>query len=324
VSSAKDLPVTIDDVRAAARTIEGRLRATPLVASASLGARVGTPLHLKLECWQKTGSFKTRGVLNRVAQLAAAERARGLVGASAGNHAQALAWAAATVGAPCTVVMPHSAPAAKLDATRGYGAEVILESSTLTVIARAQALAAERGLTFVHPFDEPAVIAGQGTVGLELARQLPDVGTVVVPVGGGGLIAGVAVALRALLPADVRLVGVEPDGAASMWRSRREGAPARLDAVHTIADGLAAPFAGELTFPIVERCVDDLVLVSDDEIRAAMTLLLERVKVLAEPAGAAALAALLAGRAAPLLGRPVVAVVSGGNVDVARLAALLA
>ncbi len=315
--------VTVDDVRAAAQTIAGRLHRTPLLGSQTLAERIGAPLYLKLENLQKTGSFKVRGVLAKVASLTTIERGSGLVGASAGNHAQALAWAARAEGIRSTVVMPETAPAAKLEATRSYGARVILEPNTLTVISRALELAAEHGYTFVHPFDDPAVVAGQGTVGLEILDDLPDVGTVVVPVGGGGLIAGVALAIKSQRPG-VRIVGVEPEGAASMWRSRQVGQPARLDAIETIADGLAAPFAGDLTFALVQRYVDDLVLVSDVEIRAAMALLLERSKVLAEPAGAAAIAALLSGAARIQQDMPVVAIVSGGNVDVGRLAHLLA
>jgi threonine dehydratase len=261
-------------------------------------------------------------VLNRIATLSRAERERGLVTASAGNHAQALAWAAAAEGLPCTVVMPETAPAAKIDATRGYGGTVVFEPSTLTVFQRAQALVDEHGYTFIPPFDHPVIVAGQGTVGLEILEDLPAVGTVVVPIGGGGLIAGVALAIKSQR-ANVQLVGVEPEGAAAMWRSRQEGKAVRLDKVDTIADGLSAPFAGEVPFAIVQQYVDDLVLVSDADIRAAMILLLERCKLLVEPSGAAGVAALLSGAATIATGAPVVAVLSGGNVDAGRLAKLL-
>src|SRR6266536_3904918 len=288
--------LTIDDVLAAQQVIAGRLHRTPLIGSAALSARVGAPLYLKLESWQKTGSFKPRGVLNKIAALSQPERDRGLVTASAGNHAQALAWAAAAEGVQCTVVMPQTAPAAKLAATQGYGGTIVLEPSTLTVFSRAQALAGEHGYTFVPPFDDPAIVAGQGTVGLEILEDLPDAGTIVVPIGGGGLIAGVALAIKSQRP-NARIVGVEPEGAAAMWRSRQEGKAVRLDKVDTIADGLSAPFAGELPFAIVQQYVDDLVLVSDADIRAAMILLLERCKLLVEPGGAAGVAALLSGAA---------------------------
>ena len=315
--------LTMDSVISAEQAIAGRLHRTPLVASAALSARIGAPLYLKLENWQKTGSFKPRGVLTKIAALSVAERARGLVTASAGNHAQALAWAAAAEGLACTVVMPETAPAAKVAATRGYGATIVFEPSTLTVFERAHALVAEHGYTLVPPFDDEAIVAGQGTVGLEILDDLPDTGTLVVPIGGGGLIAGVALAAKSLRP-DMRVVGVEPEGAAAMWRSRQAGQPMRLESVTTIADGLSAPFAGSVPFEIVQRYVDDLVLVSDAAIREAMLLILERCKLLAEPGGAAGLAALLSGAAKVPPGAPVVVVLSGGNVDAGRLAQLLA
>ncbi len=317
------IPVTLEDVQRARSIIDGRLHRTPLVSSMALGARIGAPLYLKLESLQKTGSFKPRGVLTKIATLTTEERARGLVTASAGNHAQALAWAATAVGVRCTVVIPATAPASKVAATEGYGATVVLEPNVSTLFARAQSLAAEHGYVFVPPFDDPAIIAGQGTVGLEVLEDMPEVGTVVVPVGGGGLISGIALAIKSQRP-NVRVIGVEPEGASAMWQSRREGHAVRLDSVNTIADGLSAPFAGEHTFAVVQQYVDDLVLVTDDQIRAAMALILERCKVLAEPAGAAALAALLSGAATVRQGAPVVAIVSGGNVDVSRLAALMA
>jgi threonine dehydratase len=315
--------ITIDDVLAAQQVIAGRLHRTPLISNSSLSKLIGAPLYLKLENWQKTGSFKPRGVLNKIASLSQAERDRGLVTASAGNHAQALAWAAAAEGLSCTVVMPQTAPAAKLEATQSYGGKVVLEPSTLTVFSRAQALADEHGYTFVPPFDDPAIVAGQGTVGLELLDDLPDVDTIVVPIGGGGLIAGIALAVKSLHPA-VRVVGVEPEGAAAMWRSRQTGRPERLDQIQTIADGLSAPFAGQVPFALVQQYVDDLVLVGDADIRAAMTLILERGKLLAEPAGAAAVAGLLSGAIKVRPQAAVVAILSGGNIDAARFAALLA
>lgn len=314
--------VTVEDILVAQQTIAGRLHRTPLVSSAAIGARIGAPLYLKLENWQKTGSFKPRGVLTKISALSQAEREHGLITASAGNHAQALAWAAAAEGIQCIVVMPATAPASKVAATRGYGATVVLEPDVTTVFSHAQSLAAEHGYTFVPPFDDPAIVAGQGTVGLEILEDLPSVATVVVPVGGGGLIAGVALAIKSQRPG-TRIIGVEPEGASAMWRSREAGRALRLERVDTIADGLGAPFAGELTFAIVQQYVDDLVLVTDDQIRSAMALILERCKVLAEPAGAAGIAALLSGAVAVSTPEPVVAIVSGGNVDVSRLAALL-
>lgn len=315
--------IAFDDVQAAQQLIAGRVHRTPLVASSALSKRVGAPLYLKLECWQKTGSFKPRGVLTKIASLSEQQRAKGLITASAGNHAQALAWAAQAEGLHCTVVMPQTAPAAKVAATRDYGASIVFEPSTLTVFERADTLVKEHGYTFVPPFDDAAIVAGQGTVGLEILEDLPDVGTLVVPIGGGGLIAGIAAAVKQRWP-KVRIVGVEPTGAAAMWRSRSLGKPTRLEQVSTIADGLSAPFVGELPFDIIQQYVDDLALVSDSDISAAMTLILERCKVLVEPAGAAPLAALLSGAAQIKPGGPVVIVASGGNIDAARLSKLLA
>ncbi|MFN8496687.1 MAG: threonine/serine dehydratase [Anaerolineae bacterium] len=314
--------VTFDDVVAAQKTIAGRVHRTPLVSSNTLSERVGAPLYLKLESWQKTGSFKVRGVLNKLRTLAPEERARGMVTASAGNHAQALAWAAQAEGVPCTVVMPESAMPAKLAAVRGYGAAVVLESTVMRVIERAKSLADERGLTYIPPFDDPAIIAGAGTVALEIIEDLPDVGTIVVGIGGGGLIAGVAVAVKTFHPR-VRIIGVEPEGAPSMQRSLAVGHPVRLESVHTIADGLAPPYAGAPNFEIVRQYVDDVVLVDDTAIRDAMVLILERTKLLAEPSGAAATAALLTGAAAFAPDLPVVSIISGGNIGADRLAQLI-
>jgi threonine dehydratase len=240
---------------------------------------------------------------------------------SAGNHAQALAWAAAIGGVKATVVMPAKASPLKVAASRGYGAEVILHgSSSIEAFARAYELEKERGLVFVHPFDDVAVAAGAGTVGLELIDDdRADIDIAVISIGGGGLISGVASALRARSP-KTRIVGVEPEGAAAMRRSLDAGRPIRLDRIDTIADGLTAPMAGELTFPIIRDLVDDVVLVTDDEIRSSVRDLLSSAKLVAEPAGAAALAAVTAGRIGAQRGSRVVAVVSGGNVDLTRLA----
>ncbi|MDI3341896.1 MAG: threonine/serine dehydratase [Sphaerobacter sp.] len=314
--------VALDDVVSARRVIGDRVHRTPLIHSTELGRRIGAPLWLKLENLQKTGSFKVRGVLNKIAALGPEERARGLLAASAGNHAQALAWAASAEGVASTVVMPGDAPSTKIQATKQYGATVVIEPDRMQLFNRANQLAQEQGLTFVPPFDDPYVIAGQGTIGLEILENLPDVDTVVVPIGGGGLISGIALAIKSQRPG-ARIIGVEPEGAPKMWRARQVGHPVSLERIDTIADGLAAPFAGNLTFELVQRYVDDLVLVTDDEIRRAMFLLLERCKVLAEPAGAAAVAALLTGKATVRPGAPVVAIVSGGNTNVASLGTLL-
>lgn len=308
---------TLASIRAARERIASRVHRTPLLTATRLGDRAGATLAHKCESLQKTGSFKVRGALNKLSQLDDALRARGVITVSAGNHAQALAWAARDAGVKCTVVMPASASRTKVDASRGYGAEVVLHgANSIEAFARAHELAGERSLTFVHPFDDEAIIAGQGTVGLEILEQMPDVDDVVVGIGGGGLIAGVAIAVKELKPS-ARVFGVEPSGAAVMRQSLDAGQPLRLESMRTIADGLAAPMAGSLTYDIVKRYVDDVVTVTDNEIIAAMRDILLSAKLLAEGAGAAATAAVLSGRL-PVKGRRVVAVVSGGNVD-ARL-----
>ena len=301
--------------------IRGAVHRTPVLSSRALSERVGVPVLLKAEHLQKTGSFKPRGALSRVLQLSPEERSRGVVTISAGNHAQAVAWAAARAGVPATVVMPAGASPAKARASAGYGAEVVLHGTVFEAFQRARDLEAERGLTFLHPFDDPEVIAGQGTVGLEIAEDVPDATTVVVPVGGGGLCAGISTALSHVLP-DARVWGVEPEGASAMHQSLERGAPVRLEGVETVADGLGAPMAGALTYPLIRDHGQGVVLVSDDEIVAALGFIVERTKQAVEPAGAAGVAALLSGRI-PLDGGPVVVVLSGGNTDLPKLARVL-
>ena len=323
--------ITLADVRAARERLGGRVHHTPLLSSRTLGGQLGgrgTGAWLKAENLQRTGSFKVRGALNKIAQLSPEERARGIITVSAGNHAQGVAWAAGAVGARATVVMAETSTPSKVAATRDYGAEVILHGpSTVEAFAEMERLRAERGLTLVHPYDDPAIIAGQGTLGLELLDDLPELGeagtggrgdTVVVGVGGGGLIAGVAIALKEQRPG-IRVVGVEPAGAAAMRAALDAGRVIHLDRVDTVADGLAAPFASELTHQLVRRYVDEVVLLDDDTILAGVRFLLERAKLLAEPAGAAATAALLSGAVQVAPGSRVVAIVSGGNIDLARL-----
>jgi threonine dehydratase len=313
----------LDAIRDARARLVGQIHRTPVFSSTTLARATGTTgFTLKCESLQKTGSFKVRGALNAVKQLDAASRDRGVVTVSAGNHGQALAWAARAADAPCTVVMPEGASASKVAATRGYGAEVILHGTAAEAFERASELARGQGLTLVHPFDDPNVITGQGTVGLELLEQVPDVEVVVVPIGGGGLISGIASAVKQQNPS-VQVFGVEPEGAAAMRDSLRAGHPVRLQGVQTIADGLAAPFAGDITFPIVQRFVDDVVVVSDEMIASAMSQLLVRTKLLAEPAGAAATAALLARCVPGVEGKRVAVLVSGGNVDLSRLCSLV-
>ncbi|MGH7583600.1 MAG: pyridoxal-phosphate dependent enzyme, partial [Gemmatimonadales bacterium] len=304
------------------RVISERVHLTPVIGSETVARRTGAAtFHLKCESLQKTGSFKVRGALNAIAQLDVTARERGVVTFSAGNHAQAVAWAASAAGVRSTVVMPETASASKAAASAGYGATVIRHGDGAAAFDRAMAIAVDQGAAFVHPFDQLPIMAGTATVGLEILDQAPGTDVIVVPVGGGGLLAGIAAAVRRLAP-NIRIFGVEPEGAAAMRRSLDAGHPVRLDRVDTIADGLAAPFAGNLTFPVIRDLVDDVVLVRDDEIAAAVALL-SRTKLLAEPAGAAATAAVIAGRIPDLAGRHVLAVLSGGNVDLDRLAGLI-
>lgn len=312
--------VELPEVLAAREIVAESIHRTPVHDSAYLGAETGSRVALKLESFQKTGSFKVRGVLNKLHHLTPEERSRGVVSLSAGNHAQALAWGASRLGLAAVVVMPAKAVTSKIEATRGYGGEVVLTEGDL--LATCLQIQKERGLSLVHPFDDPLVIAGQGTLGLEVVEQVPDLDLVVVGVGGGGLIAGVATAIDALRP-EARIVGVEPEGAAAMTRSLERGEPVRLERLDTVADGLAAPFAGRHTLAHVQARVDEMVTVPDEAIVRAMRTLLERCKVVAEPAAAAPLAALLEGAVVPPPGARVVLVVSGGNVDAERLKALL-
>jgi threonine dehydratase len=313
---------TLEQISSARERISHHLHVTPVTTARLLGKETGIALYLKCENLQKTGSFKPRGALNKIVGLDEAQRRRGVVTVSAGNHAQALAWAARTAGVRATVVMPLAASQAKADASAGYGAEVIRHGTTFEAFDRAHELATERGLVFVHPFDDDEVMAGAGTTGLEILDQVSEVETIVVPIGGGGLIGGIAAAVKQLRPT-VRVYGVEPRGAAAMRASLDAGRAVRLQTVETIADGLAAPMAGALTYEAVRRYVDDVVLVTDEDIASAVRAILSRTKLLAEPAGAAAVAAIL-GRKLPLrAGERVVAVVSGGNVDLARLKELL-
>ena len=312
--------VTLDDIRRAREVGAAHLHRTPMAASESLSGLAGCRLTLKQELFQKTGSFKVRGALNRLSTLTAEEKRRGVLTVSAGNHAAGVAWAARLSGAPCTVVMPNTAPRSKLEAVRAYGAEVILnETGFEGIFERVRAVEAERGLLFIPPFDDPRIIAGQGVVGLEIVEDFPEPDLVVVPIGGGGLMSGVATAVKAVSPR-TRVVGVEPVGADAMWRSLQSGRPERLEQVETLADGLAAPFAGELTFAHIRARVDAVVRVTDAEIVQAMRLILTRCKLLVEPAAAAATAALLAGKVPGIApDARVVAILSGGNVDPERL-----
>lgn len=320
---AVSLPsLTRDRFEDARALIAGSVHRTPLVRSRTLSEMVGAPLYLKCENLQRTGAFKVRGALHRILKLDDDERRRGVVTISAGNHAQAVAWAASAAGVHSVVVMPEHASRSKVRASEEYGAEVMLHGDAAAAFRKAHELAEDRGLCFLHPFDDVEVVVGHGSCGLEIAEGLPDVGTVVVPVGGGGLISGIAAALATVRPS-VRVWGVEPEGAAAMSRSLESGHPVHLDAVDTVADGLAAPMAGALNYAIVDAMCAGVVTVTDEAIVAALRLLLERTKMLAEPGGAAGLAGLLGGDIAVDGQAPVVVVVSGGNMDLDLLGHLL-
>ena len=315
--------VSVDEVLAARAVIGGRLHRTPTFTSRMLSEQTGARVHLKAELFQRTGSFKPRGVLTNLAALTEEEKARGVIGISAGNHAAALAYGAGLEDVSALLVMWRGASEQKIEATRAYGAEVDLAAAGPgEAFDRLTELTAATGRTLVHPFDSRGTIAGQGTVGLEILEDVPDVDVVVVPIGGGGLIAGVAAAVKGATPA-TRVIGVEPEGSNAMRAALDAGEPVRIEPV-SVADGLNAPFAGEQTLPIVRELVDDVVLVTEDEIHDATRFLYGRAKLACEPAGAASTAALLAGKVPHERGESVVLVVSGGNVAPATAVAILA
>jgi threonine dehydratase len=310
---------TRDDVLAARETVAGRIHRTPTFTSRTLGERIGARAFLKAELFQKTGSFKPRGVLNKLASLAPDERARGVVTWSAGNHAQAVAWAAASESIDCLVVMSAGANPQKVAATRGYGATVDLEAPDhAAAYERLLEVIDETGRTYIPPFDDPHVIAGQGTVGLEIVEDVPDADLIVCPIGGGGLISGIATAT------DTRIIGVEPELSAAFTAGLEAGGSVHIELQPTAADGLAPPFAGELTLAVGRERVEQVVLVTEEEIAAGMRFLHARAKLACEPSGAAATAALLAGKIPVEPGSNVVAIVSGGNSATRVAAAILA
>ena len=318
------LPVTLDDVKGAAARIAGRVHRTPVLTSRTADAVAGARVFFKCETFQRVGAFKARGAFSRLTLLTPDELRRGVVAFSSGNHAQAVALAARDLGAPATIVMPDDAPALKLAATRGYGAEVILydrREEDREAIARR--LVAERGVTLVPPFDDEAVIAGQGTAALELLAEVPDLDAVLVPCGGAGLLAGTAVAATGLCPG-IRVLGVEPEAGDDVARSLREGRRVRIDVPATIADSLQTTCVGERNFVILRALVEDVLTASDLELRKAMAFLFARMKLVVEPGGSAAAAALLAGKVPGVAGKRVGVVLSGGNVDAARFGELVA
>lgn len=311
-----DLQLNETDLAEAESTIRGLVHRTPLFSSRSLSERAGFPVWLKAECLQKTGSFKPRGAFNKVRHMPRREAARGVVTASAGNHGQAVAFVAAREGIPGVVVMPVGANPSKVAAVREYGARAVLHGRIWDdAYAHSLELALSEGLLYVHPFKDRHVISGQATVALEILEDLPAVDTVVIPIGGGGLIAGMAMALRLRKPS-VRIIGVEPEGSANMFASRRQGVAVNLDAVRTIADGLATKNTDPEMFGLIQALADDLVTVTDDELAGAVALIMERAKLVTELAGAAAVAALLSGKVQQPASARTVAVVSGGNLDI--------
>src|SRR5438552_6595958 len=306
--------VTIADIWEAYKLLKPRLHHTPLAPSRTLRDITGADIYLKAENMQRSGSFKVRGASYKISRLSKAEYSRGVIAASAGNHAQGVAIAAAQYNISCTIVMPETAPLAKVMATQGYGANVVLHGFTYDdAYQYCLELQEESGATFIHAFDDPDVIAGQGTLGLEMLSDLPDADALVVPIGGGGLIAGIAIAARALRP-DITLIGVQAEGATSCRTSLDTGELHTLQSITTIADGIAVKRPGSLTFSIIQRLVDDVVLVDDEEIISAVLLLMERNKLLVEGAGAVGLAALLSGTV-KLKGKKVLVPLTGGNID---------
>lgn len=315
--------VTFSDIQSARARLGDSVRTTPCDFAEALSAHTGARVTLKLENLQVTGSFKARGAGNKLALMGAEERGRGVVCASAGNHAQGVAFHAQRLGVKATIVMPVGTPLIKVARTQAFGAEVVLAGENYDdAYEEARRIEAERGATYVHAYDDEAIIAGQGTVGVEIAEQAPELDVLVVPVGGGGLIAGTALALKTLKPS-VRVIGVQVASIPSMKAALQAGAPVMLPAARTLAEGIALRRAGERCVPLVKQHVDDIVLVEDEDIARAILHLLEQQKTVAEGAGAAAVAALLANKVMGLAGKRVVALVCGGNIDVSVLSRII-
>ena len=322
IETNSKLSIGLEDVLAARERLGDAVYYSPCPHSIMLSALTGQQVYLKLENLQMTGSFKERGALNRIAKLTPVQAARGVIAASAGNHAQGVAYHATKRGIRAVIVMPLTTPLVKVTATRDFGAEVVLHGASYDEAhVEALRLCAEQGMTFIHPFDDALVMAGQGTIGLELLEQVPQLEAVVVPIGGGGLIGGIACAIKESRP-EIRIVGVETSRLPSMQAAVEAHHPVTIDAATTIADGIAVRRAGDLTLPLVERYVDEIVLVDEDEIASAILMLLEREKTLAEGAGAAALAALLQHRTS-LQGAHTAVLVCGGNIDVTLLSRII-
>jgi threonine dehydratase len=315
--------IQLEHIRAAARRLIGKINETPVLQDEVLSNQLGANVYLKAECLQKSGSFKVRGAFNKISALTPQERARGVIAPSAGNHAQGVAMAAALDGIQATIVMPRFAPLTKVQATRNYGARVILEGYSFDDAAlHAKELAAQHGYTYVHAFNDPAVMAGQGTLGLEILEKLPDLDTVIVPIGGGGLIAGMATAIKHIKPS-TRVIGVQAAGCAAVRPSLAAGEPVAVSVAQTIADGIAVKRPGDLTLPIINHYVDEVLEVSDDEIARAIAHCASNARLVVEGAGAAGLAALIAAHVAFKPGERICAVLCGGNIDANLLARVL-
>ena len=307
--------VTFDMIKEAAETIKGSVKRTQIIECPTMEKLTGNKVFFKLENLQKTGSFKVRGALNKIMHLTDEEKARGVIASSAGNHAQGVALGATNLGIKSTIVMPGTAPLSKVVATRGYGAEVVQVGTVYDdAYKKACEIQAETGATFLHPFDDPYVIAGQGTIGMEIIEDLEDVDMVIVPIGGGGIASGIAKAVKSLKPS-VKMVGVEAENAASMLEAVKQGCPCTIKTTPTIADGIAVARAGQLTCEMIRDYVDEIVTVSEDDIARAILFLMEKGKVVAEGAGATPVAALLAGKIKEQ-GQNICCVISGGNSDI--------
>jgi threonine dehydratase len=315
-------PLTTADFEAARAIADPYIHRTPILPSATLSELTGANILLKAELFQRTGSYKIRGPLNVLSKMSAADKARGIICSSAGNHAQGVAYAARVHGVPATVVMSVHAPAAKVNATRGYGATVIQHGEIWDdAYAHSRQIQAERGLTYIHPFDDPLLIAGQGGVGLEIAQDVPNVDYVIVPIGGGGLISGVSMAVKSMWP-KAKVIGIESSGAPAMSRSVKEGKRVVLESVTSIVDGLVVRQVGENNLWVVQRYVDDIVLVDDSEIFDTVVWLMERCKLVAEGAAASTVAALRTGKLQIPKGKTAVCVLSGGNLKVEQIRGL--
>ena len=306
--------ISLDDIKKAAEILKGKILRTPLIYSPTFSSMSGAEVYLKLENLQGTGSFKLRGATVKIQSHLKSIGPKGVVAASAGNHAQGVTLAAKRAGLPATIVMPELASITKQVATKGYGGHVLLEGQSIGDSINRACELAQTGMTFIHPYDDPDIITGQGTIGLEIFEDLPDADMIFVPVGGGGLISGIASAAKAIRP-EVRIIGIQTEACPGAYRARVHGRPTRVDAGKSIADGIAVKQVGDLTFPIIQKKVDEIALVKEEEIAEAILMLLERKRILAEGAGAVPLAALLGDYVKIQKGRKVVLVISGGNVD---------